>query len=75
MTLTEALHTLKKFKRTNWPDGDYYQYFLSKTGPHANLVGCSYFVVTQNGFSEFTASLGLYAEDILADDWVLCEKT
>lgn len=75
MLLNEAIETLKKFKRPHWPTNNYYQYFLSKTGPHANLVGCSYFIVTEGGFSEFSTSLGLYAEEILANDWIICEET
>lgn len=72
MTLQEAMLTFEKFKRPHWLNNEYYQYFAPETGPHDKLVNCDYFITTSNGFSEFTTSLGLYPDDILATDWIIC---
>lgn len=72
MKLIEAMLSLKPFKRPH--SLDITQYFLSKTGPFANLVDCDYFVIYFDGNKdepEITTALDLYPEDIMADDYEL----
>lgn len=71
MTLIEALKTNQKVHRPHWGHDHYFQYFLPKTGPHADLVDCDYFVHTESGYEEFSTSIDLYPQDIMAEDYVI----
>lgn len=77
MKLIEAMLSLKTFKRPHSLQAA--QYFLAKTGPYKDLVSCDYFVIysnvdTKNIEVNFSTSLDLYPEDILADDYLLIES-
>jgi hypothetical protein len=74
MKLEEALKTNKPIKRPNHINA-IVQYFDAGTGPYCDLVGCSYFVVCDDGDNDwyFVTSLDLYPEDIFADNWEVVE--
>lgn len=68
MKIQEALKTNKPIKRSNHINA-VIQYYEANTGPNAELVTCSYFMVCDDNEWYFTTSLDLYPEDIFADDW------
>ncbi len=69
MTLQEALNTHKEVRRPSRYAG--VQLYKAGTGPHKDLVDCSYFVIREFDETEayFSTSLDLYPEDIFASDW------
>lgn len=72
MTLSEAMFSLRPFRRPHSLDA--IQYFLPSTGPYKDLVSCDYFVVYYNNKHEdmeFSTSIDLYPEDIIANDYIL----
>lgn len=75
MKLEDALKTGKPIKRTHHSNA-VVQYFEPKTGPHSDLVDCSYFIVCEDDDNEwyFTTSLDLYPEDIFSDEWEIDDK-
>jgi len=72
MNLHEAMRTHKYFKRPHW-DLSKICWFNAQTGPYSELVSCDYFVIYEYGIETFSTSLDLYAEDILANDYILSE--
>ena len=63
MTLQEVLKTKKRFKKQ--VEDDWIEYYENREGPYGSLVDCGYFVLE----GDFSTSLDLYREDILAEDW------
>ena len=73
MKLEEALKTGKKIRRKCEPHYDTIRWCKSETGPHKDLVGCSYFMISDCFGEQFSTSLDLYPNDIFADDWEVVE--
>lgn len=78
MTLREVLKSGRKFKRPHMEDWSY-QYFQPETGPYKDLVSCDYMVEymfegdPKSFEKNFSTSLDLYPEDVLAEDWFFCD--
>lgn len=70
MNLVTAMKTYKKVTRPNW-GGNYFVYYPAGTGPHKTLVDCDYFVHTEEGIDSFSTSIDLYAQDLVADDYLI----
>lgn len=68
MTIQDALKLNKYVKRPHWDSS--FCHFQGGTGPFKELVGCNYIVVIEDGIANFSTSIDLYPEDILATDYI-----
>jgi hypothetical protein len=68
MTIQEALHLNKYVKRPHWDSS--FCHFQEGTGPFKDLVGCNYIVFIEDDLCQFSTSIDLYPEDIIATDYM-----
>lgn len=73
MKLEAALKSHTYVKRQHWDSC--FCYYEAGTGPYSKegsgLVDCDYFVFIEDGIKTFSTSIDLYAEDIMADDYII----
>lgn len=76
MKIQEAILTGQYVTRKIWDRDSAFCHHKPKTGPFKDLVDCDYFTIAEGGLIAFsTSGPDLYAEDLLADDYILSPLT